>query len=349
MKYFIAIVLIIFTQLHAIPEAEFVSKTHDFGNIEEAEGLQTHIFRFRNTGNSNLRIIDVKSSCRCTTSDWTKAEVAPQNEGCLKITFDPANRPGRFTKRISVITNCRTTVIDLFISGNVIPAEGVFRGMIGPLKSSSSKFDLGTIKDTEITIEKIEFVNETENSILIKVLSKADYYDLNVYPNSIQPKESGYFELKLFPDKVTNYGMNSELLSLHISSSVTDLIRIPLVFIVEEDFGKLSASDLNKAPTASIEQKFIQLGNVKRGEKQTVQIGIKNSGKSDLIIRGLQTGKDCRLITKPEIILPNERKEIILEIIFNSVSKNFVRSIFIISNDPSKPSQTVKISAQIAE
>ena len=49
------------------PTASFVIESHDFGKINEADGLATFQFIFTNTGGEPLILSDVKASCGCTT------------------------------------------------------------------------------------------------------------------------------------------------------------------------------------------------------------------------------------------------------------------------------------------
>ena len=94
-------------QKKAVISAETTS--FDFGTIKEADGKVSHTFEVSNTGDMPLVITRVIASCGCTTPEWPKEPVAPGKKAQIKVTFDPAGRPGPFTKTISVYRNsCRT-------------------------------------------------------------------------------------------------------------------------------------------------------------------------------------------------------------------------------------------------
>lgn len=93
--------------------------THDFGEIKETDGKVTHSFEIKNTGDQPLVITRVIASCGCTTPEWTKEPIAVGKTGNIQITFDPANRPGPFTKTISVYSNGKTGSFILTIRGDV--------------------------------------------------------------------------------------------------------------------------------------------------------------------------------------------------------------------------------------
>ncbi|MDH6357119.1 DUF1573 domain-containing protein [Parabacteroides sp. PF5-9] len=92
---------------------------YDFGEIKEADGKVSHTFEIKNTGGMPLVLTRVIASCGCTTPEWTKEPIAPGGKGTIKITFDPAHRPGPFTKSISVYSNGKTGSFILTIRGEV--------------------------------------------------------------------------------------------------------------------------------------------------------------------------------------------------------------------------------------
>ncbi|MDR0572474.1 MAG: DUF1573 domain-containing protein [Tannerella sp.] len=94
---------------------------YDFGNIKEADGHVTHTFKIKNDGEAALVVTKVVASCGCTTPEWTKEPISSGKTGEIKVTFDSTNRPGPFTKTISVYSNGKTGSFILTIKGNVIP------------------------------------------------------------------------------------------------------------------------------------------------------------------------------------------------------------------------------------
>ena len=66
-----------------------------------------------------LVITRVIASCGCTTPEWPKEPVAPGKSAEIKVTFDPANRPGPFTKTISIYSNGKTGSFIMNIRGEV--------------------------------------------------------------------------------------------------------------------------------------------------------------------------------------------------------------------------------------
>lgn len=93
--------------------------SHDFGTIKEADGKVSHTFKIKNEGDGPLVLTRVIASCGCTTPEWTKEPIAPGKTGDINITYDPQDRPGPFSKTISVYSNGKTGSYILTIRGNV--------------------------------------------------------------------------------------------------------------------------------------------------------------------------------------------------------------------------------------
>lgn len=100
---------------------KFEVKSFDFGMISEKGGPVTHEFGFVNSGDANLVIYDAKAECGCTTPVYPKEAIAPGKTGKIKVTFNPAGRPGAFTKTVTVKTNGSPSKVSLKISGTVKP------------------------------------------------------------------------------------------------------------------------------------------------------------------------------------------------------------------------------------
>ena len=122
MKQIIFMAILLATGIASAQQKAVISAettTHDFGDIKEANGKVSHTFQISNTGDAPLVITRVIASCGCTTPEWTKEPIAPGKSGNIKITYDPAGRPGPFAKTISVYSNGKTGSYILTIRGNV--------------------------------------------------------------------------------------------------------------------------------------------------------------------------------------------------------------------------------------
>ncbi len=95
--------------------------THDFGKIDQGTPVK-HEFTFTNNGGSPLIISNVKGSCGCTVTDYSKEPVQPGKTGIVTATFNAAAM-GSFNKSIRVTANVEGGSETLFIKGEVAKTQ----------------------------------------------------------------------------------------------------------------------------------------------------------------------------------------------------------------------------------
>ena len=102
------------------PEIAFENDTYkyDFGKIKRGQSV-SHVFKFRNTGLSPLVILDVTTSCGCTTPEFTRKPVMPGQYGEVKVTFNGEGYE-RFTKSVTLSLNTRKGREILYITGRIV-------------------------------------------------------------------------------------------------------------------------------------------------------------------------------------------------------------------------------------
>ena len=76
----------------------------DFGTIRETDGPVTHRFVCRNEGGTPRSDPPVTTTCGCTTPRYTRKPILPGEEAEITVTYDPANRPGNFSRKLAVFT-----------------------------------------------------------------------------------------------------------------------------------------------------------------------------------------------------------------------------------------------------
>lgn len=91
--------------------------THNFGKIDQGKPVSVE-FTFKNTGKIPLVISNVKGSCGCTVTNYTKEPIAPGKSGNVKATFNAAAM-GAFNKSVRVTANVEGGIETLFIKGEV--------------------------------------------------------------------------------------------------------------------------------------------------------------------------------------------------------------------------------------
>jgi len=87
-----------------LPKISFRENVHDFGTVNEGVKVG-YTFDFENKGAGVLEIKSVNPSCGCTAAMLSNNTLQPGEKGTIKIEFDTANRSGKTSKTISVISN----------------------------------------------------------------------------------------------------------------------------------------------------------------------------------------------------------------------------------------------------
>ncbi len=75
---------------------------YDFGGIPPTE-LASATLLVRNTGDGDLKITGVTTSCGCTTASLSQTTLAGGETADLEITFDPQAHPGLYGPLLRII------------------------------------------------------------------------------------------------------------------------------------------------------------------------------------------------------------------------------------------------------
>src|SRR5690554_141985 len=101
------------------PVITFEESQFDFGTIAQGTNVE-HTFKFKNTGDAPLMIVDAKSSCGCTVPQYTKDAIAPGAEGEMLVKFNGSGQ-NQVSKTVTIITNTKAGTETLTIKAFVTP------------------------------------------------------------------------------------------------------------------------------------------------------------------------------------------------------------------------------------
>lgn len=88
-------------------EIELKETSFDFGKIPQGKPVY-HTFSVTNIGKEPLVILNVQTSCGCTTPEWHKEPVMPGNSTEVKVGYNAAAE-GHFEKYITISYNKNLT------------------------------------------------------------------------------------------------------------------------------------------------------------------------------------------------------------------------------------------------
>jgi hypothetical protein len=99
----------------------FKTMGYDFGKLSFGQNAE-YEFEFRNTSRNPVSITNVKTDCNCSSSEWTKGEIARRNTGYVKIKYD-TREIGEFREYVYVYASDSDTPLQLSVKGEVVMPE----------------------------------------------------------------------------------------------------------------------------------------------------------------------------------------------------------------------------------
>ena len=90
---------------------------HDFGDIAQREPVEFS-FEFKNISEDSMLIDNVRTTCGCTTPDWTWEPIAPDSTSSIRVIYD-AKKKGYFKKKVKVYFSNQRKATVLKVTGFV--------------------------------------------------------------------------------------------------------------------------------------------------------------------------------------------------------------------------------------
>ena len=333
-------------QAQSTENLEFVSKTHDFGEIKEVDGDAEHEFRFKNISGAPIVISKVQASCGCTTPDWTKDTIAVGDYGFVKARYSTVNRPGSFKKSLTVYIQSDNAITErLYIVGEVIPrpkdVEEQFPVQLGALRFTSRIFNLGRVKTTkEPTIKEFEIYNERDSILIISdSVLVPPFVKVEFMPHLLRIGEKGKIVVTYDAKKANDLGFMNHNITFFTSEEGDEGQKsISLYANIEEYFPVTSAKEREKLPVLYVEKTTFDAGKINSGDKAKGSYTLKNTGKSELIIRKIEPNCSCiDYKLSSSNLLPGQSAD--LKVVFNSERRkgNQQKSVTVYVNSPKNP------------
>ena len=345
----------------AQPEIKFENTTYDFGKIKEEGGKVTGRFIFTNVGNEPLELTNVRPGCGCTAANYTKGAIAPGEQGYIEATYNPYNRPGGFNKNIRVTTNEPRFLQDekatphmIFIKGEVIKRPATEFEKAGYTKSAGmlriKEPDVAhNMLNTQVTIDTFYVRNFWTKPVTFS-LDKQDFIS-EIYRNfgaELMPGQEGFFVLKYDAAKRNSFGQVKDMVTFQTNDSIEPVKRIHYANNIREDFSKLTPKQLKNAPISEITTDSIDMGTFQKNTSRSQKLQVKNTGKSPLIIRSLETSVPMFSASSNTMTIPaGGTAEITVTLKAPGRASSQNATLDIITNDPANPIRTVKLTAKI--
>lgn len=98
---------------------KFDTLMHDFGTLIEGEQVVCY-FDYSNSGEGDVIIESVESTCGCTVADWSGEPLTPGGKASIRVMFDTSNRSGEQMKGIIIRSTAQNAEVRLKIKANIV-------------------------------------------------------------------------------------------------------------------------------------------------------------------------------------------------------------------------------------
>jgi hypothetical protein len=332
----------------AEPSISFNKTSHNFGNINELDGIKSYDFEFINNGSQPLILYDVTSTCGCTVPEWNKEPIAPGGKGKIKITFDPMGRPGAFRKPVTVKSNARESTVTLYVVGMVSPKPRTvaddFPSKYGKIRLSTNHVSMMTLVKGQIKTDTVEFFNDSDSAATITFRDLPAHLSVKVQPQVAEPKKRGVIYVTYDAGKNPDWGFVMDRLYLTINGQRYNDNFLAISGQLSEDFSKWTADQKARAPKASLSEDVFNFGTINGGQKVTHDFILKNNGQDPLIIRKVSTTCGCTASEPDKYEIPGGGQTTI-KCTFDSRGKNGkqFQTVTMITNDPLASEMVIRI------
>ncbi len=131
MKNFIILLFTLFvltpvvnSQNRGKAKIEFEKLVYNMGTFPADSAVITCHYKFTNTGDADLYIHQVFTSCGCTIASHNTDAIKPGESDTITVKYDGRrNAPGKIRKRVTVHNNSNTEMVKLYLTGKMLPKQ----------------------------------------------------------------------------------------------------------------------------------------------------------------------------------------------------------------------------------
>ena len=342
----------------------FDEYTFNFGSVREEGGKVSHSFTFRNEGDKPVVIISATSTCGCTVPSFSQRPVMPSGTGTVEISYDPMNRPGRFDKRVTVVTSEQEVQpIRLTVEGNVIAREkGVdetYPIYIGSgVRAETNFHSFSYVEHGKGIRTGIGLINTSDRTVRVSVSNGTAGGVYRVFaagndkrfPIELRAGERSEIIVECdLPEDSNLYGTRTETLVVDVNGRRSDAEIVVTGILIDN---RESRAD-NAVPHGEFTTSVVRFGTLKHSDGgHTERFEVVNSGESALHVRaveGCAEGTEFSL-SAGDSIAAGERRSVSVTV--HPGKKSYgpsVERVRVITDDPLRPMRDLKISMIVEE
>ncbi len=357
MKSFLRLTYLIICLLSAgsafSQELTFNSSKYDFGTFAEDGGEVSHVFTFKNSGSSPVVIVSAHSSCGCTVPSYSRQPIAAGGESTITVTYDPMNRPGKFSKTIEIVVAPSSNRYVLTISGDVTEREKSIEeqypfDMGGGFRISANYYPFSHIEQGGRAATQVAYINESKRAVTVKLRPLISSGVLDTESEfTVEAGSRGNLTLAYDLGKVgTRYGVLSDRLAVVVGGKES---KYPLI-VNGHAIDKFTREERSTPPISNVSTRTLRVGEVAKGAvSQRGSFEVENMGVSDLVVRDVTLGDNIRTtLSEGTVVKPGETLKVEAWAETKGLDYgNFSGYVSITVNDPDQPLQRVRVVGEV--
>ncbi len=337
--------------------ARFDHEKWNFGDVAEDGGKVEHTFVFTNVSSKPVVVLDVVSGCGCTTPSYSRKPVMRGEKGEIVVSFDPMNLPGHFSKGISVQISGSTEPVTLLVEGVVTPrvksTEELYPFDMGDGVRFDSNFRaFAYVGRGERVEESIGWINTSGRDVRLSFeeLERSGMLRIEA-PLMLKAGEKGAIVIAYeVPSDSDRYGTLSDVLGVDIDGRrARTMLSVHAIAVDRHD----TAADDMSSPKGELSKKFIKFGDVKHGRTVAdASVELANIGDNELVIRAVEwqsKALKCSLKAGDRVAAGGKT---VVKFTLDTSEVDYgvwVDRVRIITDDPSRPMQTLRVTAVVVE
>jgi Protein of unknown function (DUF1573) len=230
-------IFLILTPLHAFcsPSFRLDSGNHRFSSVESGSKVSAE-FEFRNDGDEDLIINEVKVTCDCTEAFAEPERLKPGEKGTIFVTLDTSYRVGDLDKEVIVVSNDPARPeVTLHIKGKTFlpltfKPSPLFLDKLVPEKEAVADMTLMNTGKKPITVKKLL---ASEPDVELKISGKGD---TNIsLPYKLEIGDYLWVRVKLTPNQTDKGSLYRQVTVIADPAPITPLVmKIQGHFIATE-------------------------------------------------------------------------------------------------------------------
>jgi hypothetical protein len=253
-----------------------------------------------------------------------------------------------------VSSSASNNQVILTIEGYVEPKpkslEEALAFKMGNLHVRQKSLSMGKVTTKEPMTKEFEILNVGSLPIIFyesKTVT-ADFIRVAVDQDTLKQNQAGMLRVTFDPIKKGSLGFSSENLRIYTNDPLMPEKEFYVIASVEEYFPPLTAEESAKAPRLVFDKSTYDFGLISRNTEVKVPFVMMNEGKTDLMIREIRTNCGCTTaISEKQAIGPGKSQELIVTFSPTGRKGRQIKNVTVFSNDPSAPTQTLTIKAEI--